>query len=61
LKGGDGEEDIFDETEDAVILDDLGGSDLGDMSTHIRNGRSRVDQETEQSRRQPSQGCNAEN
>jgi hypothetical protein len=28
LEGGDGEEDVFDETEDAVFLDDLGGSDL---------------------------------
>jgi hypothetical protein len=28
LEGRDGEEDVFDETEDAVFFDDLGGSDL---------------------------------
>jgi len=28
LESGDGEEDEFDETEDTVVFDDLGGSDL---------------------------------
>lgn len=28
LEGGDGEEDEFDEAEDAVLFDDLGGGDL---------------------------------
>lgn len=35
LESGDGEEDVFDEAEDTVVLDNLGSSDLKVVSEHI--------------------------